>query len=77
MVKGSESHAERYPEDEYLFEIDDNPDPSVDSGLPWSFTERAQRAQAAVRAALQSFSSVTNTCYRSGTGSTSYSTRGP
>ncbi|TFK85629.1 hypothetical protein K466DRAFT_600998 [Polyporus arcularius HHB13444] len=47
MVKGSESHAETYPEDEYLFEIDDNPDPTVDSGLPWSFTERAQRAQAA------------------------------
>ncbi|TFK85628.1 hypothetical protein K466DRAFT_600997 [Polyporus arcularius HHB13444] len=47
MASGSESYAQRYPEDAYLFEIDDDPDPSVESGLPWTFTERAKRAQAA------------------------------
>ena len=37
----------QYPEDQYLFEID--PNPEVESQLPVQFTERAKRAQAAVR----------------------------
>ncbi|KAI0702353.1 hypothetical protein C8T65DRAFT_655511 [Cerioporus squamosus] len=43
----SDLHSTQYPEDAYLFEIDDDPDPLVEPGLPWTFTERAKRAQAA------------------------------
>ena len=45
----------QYPEDEYLFEIDDNPNASDNSGMPWTFTERAKRAQAAVSVTSRQF----------------------
>ena len=38
-----------HPEDVYMHEIDNNAIPSPSSGLPWVFTERAIRAQNAVR----------------------------
>ena len=41
-----------HPEDVYMHEIDNNAIPSPSSGLPWVFTERAIRAQNAVRVFL-------------------------
>ena len=69
----------QYPEDQYLFEID--PNPEVESASPVNYTERAKRAQAAVRGLAWHFL-VTRwlicicicICHRSGKGSTHCST---
>ena len=69
----------QYPEDKYLFEID--PNPEVKSALPVNYTERAKRAQAAVRGLARHFLATRwliciciCICHRSGKGSTHCST---